>query len=105
MRKLQLCRLPVLLFALLLGCNSQIPGLRDWADEGIGQPITNLEAIDMRPESYAGRIGWRKTTYDLPNANRVYVHPDRKDCEVRYEADKAGIAVGYQLVGKGCRYQ
>jgi hypothetical protein len=105
MRRLKTFLPPVLLFALLAGCNSQIPTLREWADQGIGQPITNLEAIDMRPESYAGRIGWRKTTYALPNGNWVYVHPDRKACEVHYEVDKAGIAVGYQLVGKGCRYQ
>jgi hypothetical protein len=24
---------------------------------------------------------------------------------VHFEVDKAGIVVGYQLVGKGCRYQ
>lgn len=98
-------KLKVAVLLILAGCNSQIPGLREWADQGIGQPITNLEAIDARPESYAGRIGWRTTTYLLPNGNWVYVHPDRKDCEVHYEVDKAGIAVGYQLVGEGCRYQ
>lgn len=101
----RLFRLPILLCIFMAGCNSQIPTLREWADQGIGQPITNLEAIDAQPESYASRIGWQTKRYELPNGNRVYVHPDRKDCEVHYEVDKAGIAVAYQLVGKGCRYQ
>lgn len=105
MRKLKFLLLPALLCSLIAGCNSQIPTLREWADQGIGQPISVLEGIDARPESYASRIGWQRTIYDLPNGNRVYVHPDRKDCEVHYEVDKAGIAVGYQLVGEGCRYQ
>ena len=102
---LGLFRLPALLCVFMAGCNSQIPTLREWADQGIGQPITNLEAIDAQPESYASRIGWQTKRYELPNGNWVYVHPDRKDCEVHYEVDKAGIAVAYQLVGKGCRYQ
>lgn len=101
----RLFRLPILLCIFMAGCNSQIPTLREWADQGIGQPITNLEAIDAQPESYASRIGWQTKRHELPNGNWVYVHPDRKDCEVHYEVDKAGIAVAYQLVGKGCRYQ
>ncbi|MCP5139861.1 MAG: hypothetical protein H6979_08390 [Chromatiales bacterium] len=101
----RLFRLPILLCIFMAGCNSQIPTLREWADQGIGQPITNLEAIDAQPESYASRIGWQTKRYELPNGNWVYVHPDRKDCEVHYEVDKAGIAVAYELVGKGCRYQ
>jgi hypothetical protein len=105
MRKLKLCRLPVLLFALVLGCNSQIPTLREWADQGIGQPIEVMQEAEARPESYASRIGWRTKRYDLPNGNWVHVAPDRKDCEVHFEVDKGGIVVGYQLVGKGCRYQ
>jgi hypothetical protein len=96
--------LSVLLF-LLVGCNSQIPGLREWADPCIGQSVGILEEIDASPESYAGRIGWRRVTYALPDGNWVYVHPANKDCEVHFEVDKAGIIVGYQTVGKGCRYQ
>ena len=97
-----------MLFALpflLAGCNSQIPTLREWSDQGIGQPVAVLQEIETQPESYASRIGWQTKRYDLPNGNWVHVAPDRKDCEVHFEVDKGGIVVGYQLVGKGCRYQ
>jgi hypothetical protein len=105
MRKLKMLLRPALLLSLLAGCNSQIPTLREWADQGIGQPVSQLQQIDARPESYASRIGWKTKTYALPNGNWVYVSPDRKDCEVHFEVDKAGLMIGYQLVGKGCRYQ
>lgn len=105
-----MCRLkafvpPVLLLAALSACNSQIPTLREWADQCIGRPVAEQERLDTEPQSYASRIGWTRKTYDLPNGNWVYVSPDRKDCEVHFEVDKAGIMTGYQLVGKGCRYQ
>jgi hypothetical protein len=61
--------------------------------------------MEAEPESYASRIGWKTRTYELPNGNWVHVAPDRKDCEVHFEVDKAGIVVAYQLVGEGCRYQ
>jgi hypothetical protein len=104
MRRMKLCMPMVLMCCLLTACMSQIPGLREWADPCIGQPVGILEEIDARPESYAGRVGWRRTTYDLPDGNWVYVHPANKDCEVHFEVDEAGIVVGYRPVGEGCRY-
>lgn len=105
MRKLNRLLLPALVCFLLAGCGSQIPGLREWADQCIGRPVAEQERLDAEPQSYGSRIGWKTKIYDLPNGNRVYVSPDRKDCEVHFEVDKAGIMIGYQLVGKGCRYQ
>lgn len=105
MRKPRLLLTPALLCFLLTGCMSQIPSLRDWADETIGLPVTVLQEIEARPESQASREGWKSKRYDLPNGNWVYVTPDRNDCEVHFEVDKAGIMIGYQLVGEGCRYQ
>lgn len=95
----------VLLCSLLAGCISQIPGLREWADQRIGQTVAEQQRLDAEPESYASRIGWKTRTYDLPNGNWVYVSPDRDNCEVHFEVDKAGIMIAYQLVGEGCRYQ
>lgn len=105
MCKLKQFLLPALVYSLMAGCNSQIPTLREWADQGIGRPVAEQERLDTEPQSYGSRVGWKSKTYDLPNGNWVYVSPDRKDCEVHFEVDKAGIIVGYQLVGKGCRYQ
>ncbi|MEZ5563841.1 MAG: hypothetical protein R3F27_12890 [Gammaproteobacteria bacterium] len=102
---LKLFRLPILLCIFMAGCNSQIPTLREWADQCIGLPVTDLQKIEARPESYASRIGWQTKRYELPNGNWVHVAPDRKDCEVHFEIDKGGIVVGYQLVGRGCRHQ
>ena len=50
-----------MLFALpflLAGCNSQIPTLREWADQGIGQPITNLWRLQVfgEPRMHAVRV-------------------------------------------------
>jgi hypothetical protein len=95
----------VLLCSLLAACISQIPGLREWADQRIGQPVAEQQRLDAEPESYASRVGWQTKTYELPNGNWVYVSPDRDDCEVHFEVDKAGIMIAYQLVGEGCRYQ
>lgn len=95
----------VLLCSLLAGCISQIPTLREWADQCIGLPVAELQAMEAEPESYASRVGWKTQRYDLPNGNWVHVAPDRKDCEVHFEVDKAGIVVAYQLVGEGCRHQ
>lgn len=94
-----------LVFCLLSGCISQIPSLRKWADQCVGLPVAELQAMEAEPESYASRVGWKTKRYDLPNGNWVHVAPDRKDCEVHFEVDKAGIVVAYQLVGEGCRYQ
>ncbi len=105
MRKLKPFMLLVVLFTLLAGCNSQIPTLREWADQCVGRPVAEQEGLDAEPESYASRIGWKTTTYDLPNGHWVYVSPDRDKCEVHFEVNKAGIVVGYQLAGEGCRYQ
>jgi hypothetical protein len=105
MYKLKWPLLPTLASFLLAACGSQIPGLREWADQCIGRPVAEQEGLDAEPQSYASRIGWKTKTYALPNGNWVYVSPDRKDCEVHFEVDKAGIMTGYQLVGKGCRYQ
>lgn len=105
MCKLRWPLLPTLVCFLLVACGSQIPGLREWADQCIGRPVAEQERLDAEPQSYGSRVGWKTKTYDLPNGNWVYVSPDRKDCEVHFEVDKAGIMIGYQLVGKGCRYQ
>jgi hypothetical protein len=95
----------VLLLSVQAGCISQIPTLREWADQCIGLPVAELQAMEAEPESYASRVGWKTKRYELPNGNWVHVAPDRKDCEVHFEVDKAGIVVAYQLVGEGCRYQ
>lgn len=105
MCKLRQLLLPALLYSLMAGCNSQIPTLRAWADQCIGRPVAEQKRLDAEPESYASRIGWKTTTYDLPNGHWVYVSPDRDKCEVHFEVGKGGIIVGYQLVGNGCRYQ
>jgi hypothetical protein len=92
-------------FLGLVACVSQIPELRDWADQNVGRPVAELEAIDARPQSYASRIRWQRTTIPLAGGNWIYVHPDRPDCQIHFEVNPAGIIVGYSPVGAGCRNQ
>ena len=54
MYRLKAFMLPVLLYSLsLAGCNSQIPTLREWADQCVGRPVAEQERLDAEPESYA----------------------------------------------------
>lgn len=98
----------LLLLAITLavaGCASQVPPLASWAEQSIGRPIAEIEAIEARPESYAARSGKHLAGYRLSNGNRVHVHPDRPACAVHFEVNPRGIVVAYRLVGAGCAGQ
>lgn len=89
----------------MIACVSQIPDLQTWAEQNVGRPVAELEAMDARPQSYASRINWRKTTIALDNGNWIYVHPDRPGCQIHFEVNPQGIILGYTPVGEGCRNQ
>lgn len=95
----------ILLAGGLSGCVSQVPTLDEWAAQNLQRPVTELEALDARPQSYAARIHWQRTTYPLDNGDWIYVHPDRPDCQIHFRVDPRGIIVGYTPVGDGCRGQ
>ena len=97
--------LALLVIAAAAGCGSQIPTLREWADQSVGRPVAELVSLDKKPTSYAARVDWQGKTYTLPNGHWVYVHPDRHHCELHFEVDTAGIVVGYRAVGAGCQNQ
>lgn len=86
-------------------CVSQIPSLREWADQNVGLPVAELEAIDARPQSYASRTHWPRTTIPMDNGYWIYVHADRPDCQIHFEVNPQGTIVGYRPVGAGCRHQ
>jgi len=94
-----------LIIATATGCGSQIPTLKEWADQNVGRPVAELQAMDRSPRSYASRIGWLEQTYTLPNGHWVYVHPDRRHCELHFEVDPGGMIVSYRPVGEGCEHQ
>lgn len=92
--------------AALAACSaSQVPPLRKWANEVVGNNVELLRTLEAAPESYAARIGWQEKTYSLPDGRLVHVHPDRPGCEVHFELDHTGTVVGYTLHGRGCRGQ
>ncbi len=96
----------LLLVAAGLGaCSSQIPTLKDWADQAVGQNVSVLRNAAKPPESYSSRIGWQEKTYPLPNGHWVYVQPDRPNCEIHFEVNGEDIIVGYTPMGPGCTYQ
>ena len=88
----------------LCGCPS-VPSLRHYMKSGIGGSIEGLRRADSREGSYVSRIGWKETTYNLPNGNWVWVEVDRKDCFIHWEVNPQGIIVGARTEGKGCRWQ
>ena len=101
-------RLLVGVLLLLCGCVSQILSLKEYTRGWIGHPIDELKEATSRPnvwDEYKAEIGWKETTYPLPNGNWVYVELDRKDCFIHWEVNPQGIIVGSRTEGKGCRWQ
>lgn len=90
---------------MLSGGCSQIPALDDYASSHVGQNVALVRAQVAAPQSYASRVGWQEKTYGLANGHRVYVEPDRRNCEIHYEVNGEDIIVGYTAVGAGCRHQ
>lgn len=91
-----------LYFILLCGCASQL-SLEDHSREWIARPLSELKEKMKSPDSYASKIGWKETTYPLPNRNFVYIEPVSADCSVHWEVNEGGIIIGYKAKGNGCK--
>jgi len=92
----------LLYIVLLYGCASQM-SLEDLSREWITRPLSELKQEMKSPDSYASKIGWKETTYPLPNRNFVYIQPVKADCFVHWEVNEGGIIIGYQAKGNGCK--
>ena len=93
----------LLLYLLLLyGCTSQM-SLENLSRDWIARPLSELKQEMKSPDSYASKIGWKETTYPLPNGNFVYIQPVRTDCSVHWEVNQGGTIIGYQAKGNGCK--
>lgn len=103
-RRMKTVRLLVAVVFLLntSGCSFSIPTLKGHRKEGMGLPISVLKEINVRDGSYASSIGWKETTYTLPNGNWVYVDPYAPNCLVHWEVNPEGIIVGSRVEGNGC---
>lgn len=88
----------VLSIICLNGCS--IPPVGKYAQSWIGHSIEEKKKGVTGPGSYAARIGWKETTYQLDNGNWVYVEADNKNCFIHWEVNPQGIIVGYKLEGK-----
>lgn len=97
-----ICRviLTYLFLLFLNGCVSQIASLDDYVKGWIGRPIEEHKMILARPTSYKSRIGWKETTYKLPNGHWVFVEPEPR-CFIHWEVNSEGFIVGYKLVDGG----
>ena len=89
----------------MVACSSQIPTLKDWADDLVGKNIADLRALAAPSGSYSSRTGWQHKRYHLGNGNWVHVQPDRPNCEIHFEINSEDLIVGYTPIGTGCRYQ
>jgi len=85
----------------LYGCTSQIY-VKDHANEWISRPISELKQAMKSPDSYASKIGWKETTYQLVNGNSVYVEPLSENCFFHWETSSGGTIIRYRAVGSGC---
>jgi len=92
----------VLFISPMYGCVSQISPVEETSREMIGRPVAEIEETMARPGSYASRIGWKETTYQLVNRNLVYIEPVRPDCFIHWEVSQQGIVIGYRTVGNRC---
>ena len=92
---------------ILCSCVSQIVSLREYLQNWMGYPIDDLKEAVALPnawDAYKAKIGWKETTYNLPNGNWVYVELDRKDCFVHWEVNSQDIIIGAHTEGDGCRF-
>ncbi len=85
---------------LLCGCASQTTR-EDRMTSWITRPLSELKQEMNRPDSYATKVGWKESTYQLANGNVVYIEPVSIDCSVHWEINQGGIIIGYQV--KGCK--
>ena len=98
----------LLLVSLMLGlcgCPS-IPTLGSYLRHGVGTPIDKHKEAESRPniwDAYKAKIGWKETTYSLPNGNWVWVELASKDCLIHWEVNPQGMVVGAHTEGTGCR--
>ncbi len=94
----------LLCLILLCGCATQMP-IEDLTREWIARPLAELKQEMKSPDSYASKIGWKDTTYPLPNGNYVYIQPVSTDCYVHWEVNQGGTIIGYRAKGNGCKQE
>ncbi|VBB46359.1 hypothetical protein TRIP_B40248 [uncultured Desulfatiglans sp.] len=86
------------LIIFIMGCCISIMPIKQWADIAVGKSIYDLIALAT---PYEKKVGWRE--YSIPNGNRVFVQPMRKNCEIHWEVDKDGFILRYTFHGSGCK--
>ena len=88
----------------LYGCASPIY-VKDHAKNWIARPLSELKQAMKSPDSYASKIGWKETTYQLANGNSVYIEPFSEDCSIHWEVSPRGTIIRYRAVGSGCEQE
>jgi len=91
----------LLLIIFLSGCAAQID-VKTHAKTWIARPVSELKEEMKKPDSYATKIGWKETTYQLTNGNSVYVEPLSEDCLMNWHVSPRGTIIGYKTDGRGC---
>ena len=91
----------LLFIVFLYGCASPIY-VKDHAKNWIARPLSELKQAMKSPDSYASKIGWKETTYQLANGNSVYIEPLSGDCSIHWEISPRGTIIRYRAVGSGC---
>ena len=91
----------LLFIVFLYGCASPIY-VNEHAKNWIARPLSELKQAMKSPDSYASKIGWKETTYQLANGNSVYIEPLSEDCSIHWEISPRGTIIRYRAVGSGC---
>jgi len=91
-----------LMTVMATACVSQIPPVKEWANEAIGSSINLLLESARHPGSYVSRSGGHIRQYPLENGNTAYVEPVREGCLIHWEVNLRGIIIGYRTEGDRC---
>ena len=94
----------LLFIVFLFACVSPIY-VNEYAKNWIARPLSELKQAMKSPDSYASKIGWKETTYQLANGNSVYIEPLSEDCSIHWETSPRGTIIRYRAVGSGCEQE
>lgn len=86
----------------IIGCTSKEAKVNAHMTSWISRPLSELKIAMKSPDSYASKVDWDETTYQLANGYYIFVEPFSKDCFIHWKINPRDIIIGYFVKGVGC---